>query len=79
MYFPNKYNNIMNHNRNMYFYDEEEWGTNKPNPDPIIYQCDKFKSINTLMLNPVDAFNPNLLCYIPECNCNNNHKYDREK
>ena len=51
--------------------------SSKPNPEPVIYQCDKFQSIDTLSLNPVDVFNPNLLCYIPEIECNNNHKYDR--
>ena len=68
----------MNHNRNMYFYDERG-GESKPNPEPVIYKCDKFQLIDKMSLNPVDALNPNLLCYIPECKCNNNHKYNRLK
>ena len=57
----------------------ERGGARKPNPEPVIYKCDEFQSIDTLSLNPVDEFNPNLLCYIPECECNNNHKHDRVK
>ena len=77
MVFPNNNYNIMNHNRNMYFYDEG--GGEKPNPDPVIYQWDEFQFIDTLSLNPVDEFNPNLSFYILEYKCNNNHKYDRVK
>ena len=72
----------MNNNRNMYFYDVREGGVgagSKPNPEPVIYQCDKFQYIDKLSLNRVDTFNPNLLCYIPEFKLNNNNKYDRVK
>ena len=79
MVFPNYNYNIMNHNRNMYFYDKGGWEQIKPNPEPVIYLCDKFQSIDTLSLNPVDVFNPNLLFYIHERKCNINNKYDRVK
>ena len=77
MVFPKNNYNIMNNHRNMYFYDEGENKSSKLNPEPAIYQCDNSQSIDILSLNPVDAFNPNLLCYIPERECNNDHKYDR--
>ena len=39
MVFPNKNYNIMNNNRNIYFYDKwGGWGgARKPNPEPFIY------------------------------------------
>ena len=67
MVFLNNNYNIMNHNRNMYFYDDGGEKSSRPNPETLIYQCDTFQFIDTLSLNPVDAFNPNLICDIPEC------------
>ena len=64
MVFLNINDSIINCHRNMNFYDD--WGdkSSKPNTKPIIYQFYEFQSIDTLSLNPIDAFNPNLLCYI---------------
>ena len=81
MVFPNNNYNIMNSHRKCTFIVKRGGGgkSSKTNPEPLIYQCDKFQYIDTLSLNPVDVFNPNLICYIPDRKYNNNHKYDRVK
>ena len=77
MVFPNNNYNIMNNHRNIYFYDERGREASKTNAETVIYQCDKLQSIDKFIFNTIDAFNPNLICYIPERKWNNNHKYDR--
>ena len=52
MVFPNNNYNIMNNNRIMVFYDEGEEKSIKPNPKPVIYQCDRFQYIDRLNLIP---------------------------